>query len=150
MALSRVAILGASFLLSVCVGLPLGGCATTAAQVSTVAILTDVAVARAVENGSPNAATQTARAVKIKAIATQLQALATGAAVSLPQIVSALTPLLAAAGLGGEDVLIAQALVSALEAVIAQYTANGANANTQTTIQLVLSDVIAACGAYGA
>lgn len=131
------------------VGIGLGGCATTSGQVNTIAVVVDIATSRAIQHGTQDAATWTVRAAKIKAIATQLQALDKGVLVSLPALTQALGPLIGAAGLNPVDAILANDLVIALEAIIGQFTANGANANAQTTIQLVLTDVISVCTAYG-
>ena len=127
------------------------GCVTTAAQRSTLAVITDAAVIAVVQKGNPPAATETARAAKIKQIAVELQAVNTATAQNLPAVIQAVAPLIAAAGLNPAEAILAQQLVAALSAQLqAQLGANPQAAQVQTTVGVLLDDVIAACAAYGA
>lgn len=135
--------------LGICLAV-LGACALTPTQESTAAVLINAAVATTVQHGSQDPGTWTLRATKIKAIAVQLKTLDSGAIADLPALTAALRPLIAAAGLNPADVVLANLLISSLDTLITQYVSTHQNATTQTAIQLVLNDVISACGAYGA
>jgi len=129
----------------------LQGCVTTLAQRSTLAAITDAAVIAVVQKGNPPAATETARAAKIKQIAVELQEVNKATAQSLPAVIQAVTPLIASAGLNPAETILAQQLVAALSAQLqAQLGANPKAAEVQTTVGVLLDDVIAACAAYGA
>lgn len=127
------------------------GCVTTAAQQSALAAISDAAVIAVVQRGSPTVAEQTARAAKIKTIAVQLQAVNNATVQSLPAVIAAVTPLIAAAGLNPAETILAEQLVAALSAQLqAQLGPNPQSAKVQTTVAALLADVIAACAAYGA
>lgn len=126
----------------------LEGCATTptGAQSAIVSVVVDAAVGIAVQNGSKDPAVWASRAKTISGIATQLKAVDSGVATTLPLLTAALEPLLVKAALGPADTLAANALIVALTQVIQTNIPAGQNASA--AIQAVLQDVITATSLY--
>lgn len=129
----------------------LAGCKTLQQTQTTVNSVAIAAVAVEVQRGSSNPADWTAKAKKIKAIAVQLQAADNAVLQSLPAVVAALTPLIAASGLPPADLVLIQAVIANLGTLVSsQLGANPTAAQVQSTIGGVLTAVIGACAAYGA
>lgn len=129
----------------------LSACALTAAQQSTLDALATAAVAVDIQKGTSDPTQWTARAKKIKTIATQLEAVNAATAQSLPAVLAALTPIIAAAGLNPIDIAIANALVADFQVLLTnQLGANPTAAQVQTSVSGVLNAIIAATAVYGA
>lgn len=129
----------------------LTGCALTPTQASQLNTLAAAAVQVNVLRAGNDPAQWTARAKKIKAIALELQTVNSAVAQSLPAVLAALTPIIAAAGLSPIDLAIANALVMDLQTLTNNQLGPNPTVNqVQTTVEGVLSAIIAACGAYGA
>lgn len=125
----------------------------TTTQAAELAVAIDLVTGAAVQQGTSDQAVWKLRAVTFKSAATTLKAVNdAGAGATLATLQADLAPLIAK--LGPADVLAANALVTALTVIIQQQigtgTAAGKLAATQATVDIILSDVISACAAYGA
>ena len=139
------------FVVAGVLGLGLTGCVTTQAEQMGLATISDAAVVAVVQKGNPPPAVMRARAEKIKQIALQAQAMNKAGLHALPVVIAAAQPLLASAGLTPAELILANQLVQALSLQLqAQLGANPNLAQVQTTVSVLLNDVIAACAAYGA
>lgn len=135
--------------------LAFSGCATIGklntdpvAQAALGAVV-DVAVGEAVQKGVQPAA--------MVAIATQLEAFDTGAAVTVPALTAEIQALVVKANLNPGQIAAVQILEATLDALITQQLAAASSApagaissSTITTINIVLTDVITAAQLYSA
>lgn len=133
--------------------LGLTACATapTASEQGGIAVAVDVATGLALSEGGKvsDFAVLKARAVEYKAIAVKVKAVNDAGTATLATLAAALQPEIAK--LPPADQLAAQALIAALTPYLqSQIPGNADVQNVQTTVDLILSNVILACEAYGA
>lgn len=128
--------------------LGLMGCATppTEAQQTGITVIVDAGVGYVVQKDSKDPAVWSERATKIISIAHQLQALDSGTISTVPMIMDALRPMLAAANLGPAEMIAANALVASLSQLIQQNV--DPKSVKLVTVQTVLRNVIDAAGVY--
>jgi hypothetical protein len=132
--------------------LGLTACATApTASERGIVVAVDVATGLALSEGGKvsDLAVLKARAVEYKAIAMKVKAVNDAGTATLATLAAALQPEIAK--LPPADQLAAQALIAALTPYLqSQIPGNADVQNIQTTVDLILSNVILACEAYGA
>lgn len=109
------------------------------------AIITNTAVGNVVRKGTNDPAVWAERAGKIVTIAQEVEALGTDQVATVPEVLAALTPIMAKAHLAPDEQATADILVTELVAVANQQKDA---ASIKATIHLILSDVIASAQLY--
>lgn len=112
------------------------------------------AVGVAVQQGTSDKATWTARAVKIKTVALQLEAIDTGSTAAISLLQQTLNAKIVGLNLPPAELLAAQTLTAAIDAVIQTEIASASNGvlTPQSVVKInqVLTWVTTAASAYGA
>jgi len=135
------------------IGSQLTACATlpSAQAQGGIVVAVDVATGLALSDGGKitDTAVLKARAVEYKAVALKVKAVNDAGTATLATLAAVLQPEIAK--LPPADQLAAQALIAALTPYLQSQIPGNANVqNVQTTVDLILSNLILACEAYGA
>ncbi len=135
------------------------GCSTLASLLTPTAqpfeqAIVYAAVGASIQQGTADRATWAARATKIKAIAQQLQAIDTGSSAALALLEQVLNAKIISLNLPPADLLAAQTLTAAIEAVIQTELGSASNGVLTPQSQVAINDVLlwvtTAASAYGA
>jgi hypothetical protein len=142
--LTVILTLAATVLLPACAVLT-GANQTNAAAVQTAV---ELSVSLYIQQAGPNAADQTARAQKVKVVATELQGLATGT-LTVAQFQAQLAT--AIAKLNPSEQILANAILLEVDLNLSTKVQNGIlDAAAKAAANVVLGDVLAVCAMYGA